>query len=227
MCFSIGAVADTSRSSKILINALTDTVKESYADETTYASGSVTTSSKVTSVVVKAYNYAQDSTQEASELLKETLTVGDHTITFDKPCYGYSVTGATIKASDVNYVVVTVDTEQEVILSGYNYVETAIEYEKKNPVIKLTDVQNTVTSDSCRLVNRNNVNEVLDRVYDYCMRNETVSTKLAIGNNVSVGDVVEIPTIYDEVVKCRLPRIKLSFGNTKMAGEVDGLVIDN
>ena len=87
--------------------------------------------------------------------------------------------------------------------------------------------QNTVTSDSCRLVNRNNVNDVLDRVYDYCMRNETVSTKLAIGNNVSVGDVVEIPTIYDEVVKCRLTRIKLSFGNTKMAGEVDGLVIDN
>lgn len=227
VCFVIGAIADTSRSDRINIAPLDQELKKEFSWEETFDTGRVDISSKITAVTLSAYVYTKDDTEKLKKLFEGILLPGRHTITWKKPCYDYVITGAEIEKSDVNYCVVNIEQETEVLISGREYEESEIEYRRNNPIIKLTDIENVVSSDGCRLVNRDNAEQILDRLYEYTMQTEGIETRLVLPGNIKVGDTVAIPSAYDDTLKCILTRVNLNFGATKLTGEVSGRVVNN
>lgn len=216
VAFVLGAAVDDARSDTIYIKPLSDDVVYEFNDEEVHTDGKTTVNQKVTSVTVTEYSYTKGN--EQNEILNTLLDVGTSTIKLDSPYHDFSITGATIIESNPNYVTFNVATAGTVVIKGYQYKANKIEHTKKNPDLSRFDIDNSKSVSNCTLVTSANVNEILDRVYDYYMSLTEVECKLPL-KGVKVGDVVSVPTPYGDAITGRITSNSMSFGS-KLRGQV-------
>lgn len=218
IAFAIGAVIDTSRSELITIKKLQDqTNVKDYTENNTHADGSINISPRVTEVQLTTHNYSIQTDNE-NELLKTNLAKGTYNIRNTSPYANYKVTGATIIDSDVNYIDISVTTPGEVIIKANPYLDSTVMHSRIAAEKKMYDVDNIKQVNGCTLVSEANVDEVMDRVFDYCIRVESAENVLIL-EDTQVGDAVKMPTTDLNEITGTIVSNKLSFGS-KLRGEV-------
>ena len=218
VAFAIGAVIDTSRSNHINITTIDkfDTSKV-YTESDAHIGGNSNINSVITSVSITSHSYSLK-TSETSQVFKSTLLPGSYSIQNSSPYTNYTIEGGTITDSDVNYVNFSVDKEGEVIISGNGYEDAQNVHTLTNSEVSVFSVDNTKSVTDCTLVNKNNVEEILSRVYNYCMKTDEI-TNVIILDETKVGDTITIPTVYNETARGVVISNTMSFGN-KLRGEV-------
>ena len=90
-------------------------------------------------------------------------------------------------------------------------------YEKANPTISQNE--NLVEVKDATLVNPQNVNEVLNRVYDYYSSNESVSCRVLL-NEEELGDIVSVDTDFDGTRIGAIKKMDFTF-TREMTAEVE------
>ena len=124
--FAVGAVVDTSRVEGIRFYPLPEAITKAITPARKIVGHKIKLEELVTQVGVTAHRYAL--ADELKELNKTTLEPGEHIIKFPAPVSVESVTGATLGVKHPNYCTVKVQKAGEVVISGYNYIDTQTLY---------------------------------------------------------------------------------------------------
>ncbi len=214
VCIATGSVCDTTRSEKVDIYRLSDTVVRTIGLDKQYEGTSIENTQVVTSVKVTAYGYSQGT--EYVQVFNEVLN-GSTTIEFTEPLHSLAITGGTITTSSTNYAIIT-GTGETVTLTGKKYNVSTRVVEKSNPNVGALDVKNVIELNECTLISSSNVEEIATRVLNYYLKTKKVNAKIILGDN-DLGDKVTINTDYEGELTGTIEKLEIS-GNNKLAGSV-------
>ena len=214
VCIATGSVCDTTRSEKVDIYRLNDTVARTIGLDKQYEGTSVENTQIVTAVRVTAYGYTEST--EYVQVFNEVLN-GSTTIEFSEPLHSLAITGGTIASSSTNYAIIT-GTGSTVTLTGKKYNVSTRVVEKSNPNVGALDVKNVIELTDCTLISSSNVEEIATRVLNYYLKTKKVNAKIILGDN-DLGDKVTIDTDYEGELTGTIEKLEIS-GNNKLAGKV-------
>lgn len=123
------------------------------------------------------------------ELFKGYLVDGTK-IEFSEPMHSLVIQGGSITEQGDNYARIS-GSGAQVVLSGKKYVHNTFSISKDNE--RITHNKNVAEIKEATLVTKENMQEVLNRCYDDCMKNESISCRLVVDNH-ELGDLVELDT---------------------------------
>lgn len=170
--FAVGAVADCSRSNKIIIYTIIDREDNNTIEQTNIFKGTKTIEQNeiVTEVAVTTHNYVQGT--ELEEVYKGVVEPGENRILFDKPVHNISSVDVIIKEYNCNYAIVNSTSEKEIVISGYKYQDNTQEIS-----VKIEDVNkaNTLKIDKAYFITKNNAQTIAKKVLDYYQKTYTTS----------------------------------------------------
>lgn len=163
--FSLSAVIDTSRSDVIRIFPPPSRPSSLIGKNRKFAKNSVKIRPLITGVQVTAHSYKP--TTEEVILFDDELPVGRHRISFNEPMHDLYCTPAIIVDSGVNFAVIDVDVEGEVMLVGKGYisVKTIHSYDSEN--IPANAETNILKVSQATLVSNKTAPRIAKRILSY------------------------------------------------------------
>lgn len=165
VAFAAGAIVDDSRGSTIRIYSQPPTYNHLIPRSRKFSGGSVKLLSYISDVSLTAHNYVLKT--DAEQIFQGTLAVGQHEIQFDSACAELSITGGTITEQHSNYVIVSVGTDGEVILTGRKYEDHPVIYLQAAEKLPAGASRNTIKFEKATLISAANAPIIAHRLYDY------------------------------------------------------------
>lgn len=191
VAFAIQAVVDTSNSDVVNVYALDNNITQTiplnrirqgqnFADEETVTGVEVAVHSyKAINETVDAYDATESGTGQNifvkfSEPLHDLEIIGDGSFAVDE-------NGNELKHT--NYAVINAN--ENCVLTGQKYEHTTQTRRKNNPVVLSSDIEKVVAIEKATLVSKYNVDNVLEKCYNYLVRTKTVNLSIIEGKHVS------------------------------------------
>lgn len=176
----------------------------------------------VSGVEVYGHNFSLGS--ENIELFNDTLTVGEHKITFSQPAHSLQISGANIVASGANYAVVDVEAEGTVALTGSSYVDSTVVFSRRLEDIG-TRKENLLTVESAYLVNSSNGQAITDRVFEYHQLRFTYKFRM-FAPDAMTGKEAYARTLFDQVLLGWIEKMSIDLArgfvvDAEMVGELE------
>lgn len=166
VAFACGACVSTSRKDGIhIFKPLYETVDFIDKDRKLISTEhKIEQNDLVTGVMITSHSYSLSS--ESKQVYKGNLDSGTHRVTFNNPCANLSITGGTIIQSNCNYADVSVPSIGEVIITGYEYNDSSVDY-KYSEADELPSAtnENVVSIKDATLISKSNVLDVAKLVY--------------------------------------------------------------
>lgn len=196
--FSVGAVADCSRSDTINIYKLAEvqTPNEIASDQIIQDTKEIKQGEIVTGVSVRTHTYKLK--REVETLYEENLSAGTYKINFSVPATNLTIENGTIVESGVNYAIITATGSGSQASSKYygnrNVQISGNTYDDLTSTITITDQElhdktNVLQIDNCTLINATNGTAIATRVLNY-YKNLYKDTFDMILNDEKAGDNV-------------------------------------
>lgn len=205
VCFAIGAVADTSGREDVLVYPLSDELKQEIPLNRIMQGQSISNETKMTAFELTAHEYIK--TDENIVLYEaEKSGSGENIfIKFSQPVHSLSITdGSVVSEPNANYAVINAG--ENCVLSGQKYEHKQIVKSKKNPLVLFSDTENIISANNATLVSPKNVDNVLERCYNYFVNADTVNAKIVerrADESVKLGDLIEVATEFSGTIKGR------------------------
>jgi hypothetical protein len=191
ICFAIGATVDTARQGDVWLYPKDTEQQYAVTKDTIYTGTNINANNAYSGVEVVAFGYSLSA--ETEELYKGVLPAGQSRIEFSAPADNISVNNGNIVEQHVNYIIVDLPSESEVIVSGNPYVEIKTMY-------SLGDAENDVCrADGCKLVNVNNAAVIAQRIYDYLHQKVSIEQDVMLGN-LEVGYITQTETYGNPII---------------------------
>lgn len=187
--FVIGGCASTarSRSLKIFRPDTSEAVVPAPLAGRSFTGPKLTTDKLMTGVQLTEHSFTKGT--ETVEAFNDVLK-GTATVTFSEPMCGVAITGGTVEQWDANYAVIT-GTGGTVVLTGTKYNHSTRLLTRDNPFVESGTMPNVKKCTDAYLVSPYNSAEVLERYYNYHLRNAYVQTKILLVDD-EVADVVKL-----------------------------------
>ena len=192
LAFAVGAMVDTARGEAVQLCPAPTAVTTTITPARKVVGHKVTMETLVTQVDVTAHHYMR--AKERKELRKTVLDRGEHTITFSAPVAVESVTGATLGIVHPNYCTVTVVDAGEVVLYGYEYVDTQTVYTVKTDELPAGAKPGVKRVSNATLVDPGKAPAVARRLYDYYQLRYTDEGQLLPGQE-RVGELARVSSL--------------------------------
>lgn len=192
VAFAIQAVVDTSNSEVVKIYALENDIKQTIPLNRIMQGQNFVDDDTVTSVEIVAHKY--EKTDEYVELYgseKEDVgIVGEEVfVKFSEPVWDWTLSGGTMIDSSANHAHF-ITTSELLLLSGRKYLHTMETKTKKNPVVLASEIENIATIDNATLVSLNNIDNVLEKCYNWFMRNQSTNLSIVESKHVTGGKTI-------------------------------------
>ena len=213
IAFAIGAVVDTSNAAGVLIYPQETEVSGEFTEDETFEGVTLEHSDVVTGVRLTVHAYQQ--IEDTQELYNDALN-GTAEVIFSEPYHDLSISGGALGEHGDNYAYIT-GTGGTVVLTGKKYNHLTSSIIKENPLVVYNKAIKEVTD--ATLVHSGNAAAVLERVYDYYQRPETVVGDVLVGNK-KLGQVVKIDTQYDGERAGTIESYDYSFSRNEIKAEV-------
>lgn len=187
--FAIGGCASTARTRylKLFKPDTSETVVPVSLAGRSMLGPKLTTDKLLTGVQMTEHSYTPGT--ETMEAYKGELN-GTTTVTFSEPMCAVSIEGGTIEKWEANYAIIS-GTGETVILTGTKYNHSTRLLTKTNPLVESGTIPNVKKCDDAYLVSPHNSTEVLNRYFNYYLRNQTVTTKIFVVDD-QVADLVQL-----------------------------------
>lgn len=165
VAFAAGAIVDDSRGSTIRIYSQPPTYNHLIPCSRKFSGGSVKLLSYISDVSLTAHNYVLKT--DAEQIFQGTLAAGVHEIQFDAACAELAITGGTIAEQHTNYVVISVDVDGEVTLTGKKYEDHPVTYLRAAEKLPAGAARNTIKFEAATLISAANASVIAQRLYEY------------------------------------------------------------
>lgn len=130
---------------------------------------------EVSGVEITAHDIVEgDTTMKAVD---DYLEEGTYEIKFSQPLHSLSISGASIQESGANYAIIDVISAGDVLLKGYVYLNIETVFSRHSLTSK-TNKKNVVSVTDACLINKNNVLQVLDNLFNYYQQRYEQSIRL-------------------------------------------------
>ena len=189
IAFALGAVVNTAYNQIIQIYPMQTELSFQFDNAKVYRGATVDHSDIVTGVRLYVHSYSPS--DEVEELYNDPLD-GTAIVEFSEPHHSLTITGGTISESGHNYAVIS-GTGANVVLNGKKYNHSAVAITKEDE--RITNRKNIAEAKDATLINSANAQAALERLYDYCRSNETISAKVVVEEQ-EVGQRGTIPTVF-------------------------------
>lgn len=212
VAFAIGAIVDTSYDRNLYLYPPRSENSQKIKDDELFTQLAFAHSEVVTGVKLTVHNYVAGN--EVAELYKGKVN-GAIKVEFGDPAYELSINGGRISSSGHNYANIT-GNGNEVILYGKKYIHNTTTLIKENEMI--THNKNIAEIKNATLVTASNATQVLNRVYENCLRNESISCRLIVDNH-ELGDYVEVNT-FKGLRNGTITKLDFKFSRNEITAEV-------
>ena len=216
VAFAIQAVVDTSNSDMVKVFALSDEVAQTVPLNRIMQGQNFVDDETVTGVEVTAHAYKPITDTQTVYDASESGTGANIFVKFSEPLHDLSISNGTIKDSGTNYAVI--DANKDCVLSGQKYEHTTQTKRKNDETILSSEIERIVAVDNATLVSSANLDNVLQKCYNWFTRINTTNLKIIEGRHddgtsdpkVIVGDKITCETEYLGEVTGRI--IRQTFG---------------
>ena len=226
VAFAIQAVVDTSNSEVVKVFALQEDVKQTVPLNRIMQGQNFADEETVTGIEVTVHTYeAAEENKVVAYNAKEEGIGNEIFVKFEQPLHSLSINSSSygnIVSSNANYAIINVK-KTSFKLSGYEYEHTTQTRRQNNPVVLASEIEKIVSVENATLVSQYNIDNVIDKCYNWLINTNTTNLKIVEGKHVeygetnivtydepvNVGENIEAETEYLGVVSGRL--IKQSF----------------
>lgn len=195
LCFAIGAVVDCSRSDVIRVYPPPSRPSSYITRSRKLLGGTVEQLSLVTGVDVTAHRYLQGDTVRT--LCEDEFEPGQYTLTFDRPVYGVSASGAAVLKSSANYAVIEVSTAGTVTVTGKEYTETTRVLSERMRNLSSSETPNVAKVEQATLTGSSAAKAAAGRLFDYYQNRFRTRFQMTPGAE-TVGDHVIVDSLRGE-----------------------------
>ena len=192
VAFAIQAVVDTSNSEIVKVFALEEDVKQTIPLNRIMQGQNFSDDETVTGIEVTVHSYKP---------ITETIDVYDSSesgtgqnifVKFSEPLHDLSITNGTITQSHTNYAVINANTG--CILQGQKYEHTTQTCRKNNPIVLANETEKIVAIDNATLVSQYNIDNILNRCYNWLIKTNTINLKIVEGKHIQYGETYKYGT---------------------------------
>ena len=209
VCFSIGAIVNTSFDDRVFIYPLRTEKERNISLSEIYSQPSLSVEHEdvVTGINLTVHSYSKVIDDNLKQELFNEVLNGETMLTFDGPQHTFEIVGGTISNSGPNFCVIK-GTGAQVKLTGYSYNHQTQVITMENKDVtrnkKYVDVEDVTT------VTSSNASDILNRLYSYYSNSEKVTATILMGEN-EVGSVIDIDTEFDGIKSGIIKSADLSF----------------
>ena len=186
VAFAMQAVVDTSNSEVVKVFALEEDVKQTIPLNRIMQGQNFTDEETVTGVEVAVHSYKPINETVDVYDANESGTGQNVFVKFSEPLHDLSITNGTITQSHTNYAVINANSG--CVLRGQQYEHTTQTRRKNNPVVLANDVKKIVAIDNATLISRYNIDNVLNRCYNWLINVNSTNLKIVEGKHIQYGD---------------------------------------
>lgn len=201
IAFAIGAVVDTSNYDGVVIYPRETEQTGSF--DKVFDGLTLDHRDVVTGIRLTGHSYQRS--DESEELYSDELS-GTVQVTFSEAHHSLVITGGTITQYGDNYAIIK-GNGRKVTLTGKKYHHYTFTISRENPDIYYN--KNIKEVKEATLINKDNAQQALDRVYEYYQRAENVTAEVILEDKV-LGQIVMIDTDYDGKKVGTIERINYS-----------------
>lgn len=189
VAFAIQAVVDTSNSEVVKVFALEEDVKQTIPLNRIMQGQNFADEETVTGVEVAVHSYKPISETTDVYDATESGTGENVFVKFSEPLHDLSITNGEIVSSGTNYAVINANAG--CILQGQQYEHTTQTRRKNNPVVLASEVEKIIVVDKATLVSQYNIDNVLNKCYNWLIKTNQTNLKIVEGKHVQYGDYVK------------------------------------
>ena len=189
VAFAIQAVVDTSNVDYVNVYKLT--ADDEFAQEPIplnriMQGQNFTDEETVTGVEVTVHTYKE---------ISETVDVYDASesgagenilVKFSEPLHDLSITYGTILSSGANYAII--HAKSHCCLRGKKYEHKTSTRRMNNPVVSANEIEKVIAIDNATLVTVFNINNVLNKCYNWLIKTNTTNLKIVEGKHIQYGE---------------------------------------
>lgn len=186
VAFAIQAVVDTSNSEVVKIFNLEEEVKQTIPLERIMQGQSFNDEEVVTGVEVVAHSYKPIVGTVDVYDAAESGAGQNIFVRFNEPLHDLSIENGAIIQSGTNYAVINANVN--CILTGQKYEHTTQIKRKNNTAVLAGNIEKVVAVDNATLVSVDNIDNVLDKCYNYLTKTRTTLLKIVEARHISGGD---------------------------------------
>lgn len=189
VAFAIQAVVDTSNSEVVKVFALEEDVKQTIPLNRIMQGQNFSDEETVTGVDVSVHSYKP--INEAVDVYDATESGAGENIfvKFSEPLHDLSIMSGEIVLSATNYAVINANAN--CILSGKKYDHTTQTRRKNNPVVLASEVEKVVAIENATLVSQYNIDNVIEKCYNWLIKTNQTNLKIVEGKHVQYGEPIK------------------------------------
>ncbi len=193
--FAIGAVAITAKTDVVKVGVLPTEENQVVELNRILQGQSFEEDTKVTAVSVTVHSYKQiEDTVTAYDAVESGI--GDNIIVqFNEPLHSLTISNGALVEFGANYAII--NAEESCALVGKRYEHSTEVKTKKNPLVSATQSENVKTVSRATLISKRNIDNVLNKCYNYYVENKIARMKIVEGETpTTIGDKIEVETEY-------------------------------
>lgn len=191
VAFAIGAVVDTSNRGDVYVYSFSDELSQKIPLNRIMQGQSFSNETKMTAFELTAHQYRK--IDESVVLYEaEKSGVGKNIfVKFSQPIHGLSIINGKIDKENCGANYAVINAQEGCVLSGKKYEHNQVIKKKINPLVLAADTENVISIRDATLVSANNVDNLLERCYNYYINNRIVNLKIVESKHKSNGGVVK------------------------------------
>ena len=196
VAFAIQAVVDTSNSDVIKVFALEEDAKQTIPLNRIMQGQNFDDEETVTGIEVAVHSYVPlDASIEDNLLMAYNANesgIGENIfVKFPEPLHSvYAIGHCEIIEVGENYAIINAPDKYS-RLAGAKYEHTTQTRRKNNPVVLASEIEKIVAVDKATLVSQHNIDNVLNKCYNWLIKTNSTNLKIVEGKHVQYGDYIK------------------------------------
>ena len=186
VAFSIQAVVDTSNSEVVKVFALEEDVKQTVPLNRIMQGQNFADEETVTGVEVAVHSYKPITETVDVYDANESGTGQNIFVKFSEPLHDLSITSGEIVSRGTNYAIINANAN--CVLKGQKYEHTTQTKRKNNPVVLANETEKIVAIDNATLVSQYNIDNILNKCYNWLIRTNSTNLKIVEGKHIKYGE---------------------------------------
>ena len=181
VAFAMGALVDTSNREDIYISSLNQELSQNIPLSRIMQGQNFKTETKMTAFELTGHEYKKTDKIRVLYEAEKSGSGENIFVKFTEPIYNLSIANGELVKQGTNYAIINAD--ENCVLSGKSYEHIQFAKRKTNPLVLTTDVENVISIKDATLVSSNNIDNLLEKCYNYYANNRTVNLKIVEGKN--------------------------------------------
>ena len=196
VAFAIQAVVDTSNSDVVKVFALEEDVKQTIPLNRIMQGQNFDDEETVTGIEVAVHSYVPlDASIEDNLLMAYNANesgIGENIfVKFPEPLHSvYAIGHCEIIEVGANYAIINAPDKYS-RLAGAKYEHTTQTRRQNNPVVLASEIEKVVAVDKATLVSQHNIDNVLNKCYNWLIKTNSTNLKIVEGKHVQYGDYIK------------------------------------